>query len=69
MEILDLPILCKLFRDVLLGRFLVDVCDHYNPPLDSWGMRLFRVASVVAEGKDVHRAALVSVVDSTRSNF
>ena len=43
-DIFYLSILCKLVRDVLFGSFLVDVCDHYNPPLDGWEMRLFRVA-------------------------
>jgi len=50
MEIFDLPILCKLVRDVLFGSFLVDVCDHYNPPLDGWEMRLFRVAYISGGG-------------------
>ena len=35
-EIFYLSILCKFVCNVLFGRFLVDVRDHYDPPLDSW---------------------------------
>ena len=70
MEIFYLSILCEFVRDtVLFGSFLVDVRDHYDPSLDSWQKGLFRVVHGVPGGKDVHRAALVSAVDSTRSNF
>lgn len=34
MHILDLPIVSKQLLEILLARFLVDVCSEYNPAFD-----------------------------------
>lgn len=34
-EVFNLSILCEFVRDILFCGFLVDVCDHYDPPFDS----------------------------------
>jgi len=36
MEVFNLSILCEFVCDVFFGGFLIDVCDDYDPPLDSW---------------------------------
>ena len=40
-EVFDLSILCKFVCDVLFCSFLVDVCDHHNPPFNSWERAFF----------------------------
>jgi hypothetical protein len=69
MEVFYLSILCKLVCDILFCSFFVNVCYHYDPPLDGWGKHLSESLTVWLRRENEHRAALVSVEDSTRSNF
>ena len=51
-EVFDFSILFKLVCNVLFCRFLVDVCNHYDPSLDSWIRYFFQNRVWCNEGEE-----------------